>query len=147
MWKLSRRPKNWARFNFYIPYARPSTHCFSLFYSYVRTHVNNATLFAWRYRHDNCVMNEWVVVPTVSQSVSLCTDAPSPQRQKSGRDFFSEGRGASVLRLPVRVSNVHTVWLKEKSLNWHWKGDTDGCNTVPTFFRNGMNFYRGDSHK
>ena len=37
--------------------------------------------------------------------------------------------------------------IERKSLNWHWKRETDGCNTVPTFFRNGMNFYRGDFHK
>ena len=62
--------------------------------------------------------------------LSLCTDAPSPQ--KKGK---------------IRVSNVQTFWLKEQSLNWHWKRATDGCNTVPTFSGNGMNFYRCDFHK
>ena len=33
-----------------------------------------------------------------------------------GKRLFSEGRGSSVHRLPVRVSNVYTVWSKEKNL-------------------------------
>ena len=82
--------------------------------------------------------NEWL--SSSSYSPLACVHMPPHLKDKNQEDTFFWGEGGVCTKATCPCEQRAYCLIERK-------GETDGCNTVPTFFGNGMNFYRGDCHE